>query len=548
MADSIRLEGGEEKLPKTQNDIKVYASDMPRLQLFLLLLGLGISSFLYALDQTIVATAQPKIAAEFNSFELIAWITTPYLLTSTSIQPLYGKLSDIFGRKIVMLWCVWVFVIGSVICAAAPTMLTLILGRTIAGIGGGGLLSVTIIILADITTERERPTYMNLINIVFVVTDGLGPFIGGVFSDAVSWRWCFWINLITLPFVTFTLVRYLHLPIPGGSLQEKIKRIDFLGMISMVVFLVTFLLAMTWGGTEFAWNSGVVVGLLVATVVGIVIFILVEHYFATEPLLPLRLLRWKYRNFPIIMVTRCTLFFSLFGVVFYIPLFFQLARNTSAIISGVHLFPFLFGAFIFSTLATFIVKRTGSYRSLCIIGMGVLAISMGLTSTLSRSSSLGQEIGYLLIGGAGLGFAVQTQLIAVQAGVDDKDVGTVTAVATTMANLGGCICLPLIGSITNNAFQNHIIQQMPGFQVTMNDLNPEALAHLSQDQREIIINAYVEAIQLAFRVLAGITVFGFLVICGLKHVPLRGNKPENVEVETEKPQHSHSEVTINTPS
>ncbi|KAK9710923.1 hypothetical protein K7432_008149 [Basidiobolus ranarum] len=508
---------------------KLYAADMPRVQLILLLLGLSTVTFLFALDQTVVATAQPKIAADFQAFGLISWIATAYLLPTTALQPFYGKISDIFGRQLVMLYCVTIFVIGSVVCAAAPSMIALIIGRVVAGVGGAGLLNLCFIILSDMTTERERTSYMNIINLVFVITDCLGPLIGGVFTDSVTWRWCFWINLIAYPFIAIIIVRYIKLPIPGGTLQEKLKRIDFLGMSTMTIFLVAFLLAMSWGGTEYAWNSPMIISLLVVTAVFIVAFVLIEHYVAREPVLPLRLLQWKFRNFPIILIARAATFFILFAVVFYIPLYFQIVHQSSAIISGIHLFPFLFGACISSLFANYLTKRFGIYRSLNIAGLGVLAIAMGLTSTLSRSSNLGQQIGYLLIGGLGFGLTTQTQLIAAQAGVRRQDIGTVTAVANMMCNLGGCISIAVIGSIIGNIFETKVTAQMAGLDVVINALSPEVLAKLTIDQRIIVVDAYVEAIQNGFRFLLGVALFGFVTCFGLEHRQLGDSKREDDE-------------------
>ncbi|KAJ1836930.1 hypothetical protein LPJ70_006045, partial [Coemansia sp. RSA 2708] len=253
--------------------------------------SLALTMLLASLDLTIVTTAVPKIALEFQALSSATWIATAYMLTTTALQPLYGKLSDTFGRVPTLVSAIAVFMAGSAACGWAPSMGVLIFGRALQGIGGAGLLSLVFIIISDLTTEEERPAYMGVLGAVWSVASVIGPVLGGVFSDRASWRWAFWLNLPIAAPVLAIIVVFLRLPLPRGSLWQKLKRVDFLGSLVLIGGVVLLLLGLTWGGKTYAWGSPRIVCLLVFGVVLLGAFIVVEWRVALAPTVPVHLFR-----------------------------------------------------------------------------------------------------------------------------------------------------------------------------------------------------------------------------------------------------------------
>ncbi|CAG8704484.1 21884_t:CDS:2, partial [Dentiscutata erythropus] len=275
------IEDTNKSIISTKNDGLLHG-----VALFLVSFGLACAVFLAALDQTIVATALPSIASEFNGLDQMAWVVTSYLLTLTSFQPIYGKLSDIFGRKATFLFSISLFELGSLLCGIANNIVSLIIYRAIAGIGAGGIFGLGLVIIADIVSAKDRGKYQSIISVCFGVASVAGPLMGGAFTDHLSWRWCFFINLPLGAIAIISVIVFLHMQRPSGSVFEKIYRIDFLGIIIMIASTICLLLPLNWGGSTYAWDSPVVIGLFCAGAVGYIIFGLVESYVVNEPVAP----------------------------------------------------------------------------------------------------------------------------------------------------------------------------------------------------------------------------------------------------------------------
>ncbi|KAJ1677144.1 hypothetical protein EV182_006780, partial [Spiromyces aspiralis] len=253
-------------------------------QFIVILVGLCLSIFLGSLDQTIVAPALPKISSDFNALSNASWVGTAYLLTSTALQPLFGKLSDIFGRLAMLLSALAAFLIGSALCGAAQSMTWLIIARAVTGIGGAGAMAMAFIIIADITSLKDRPRYIGLISSMFGLSSVLGPILGGVLTDRATWRWCFYINLPICAVTIISAVIFIRIPTTGDSFKEKIKRIDFVGSILVVGALVMILLALSWGGHEYPWDSARVLALLIVGIFVLGGFVVYEFYIPPEPI------------------------------------------------------------------------------------------------------------------------------------------------------------------------------------------------------------------------------------------------------------------------
>ncbi|KAK9761068.1 hypothetical protein K7432_014318 [Basidiobolus ranarum] len=310
-------------------------------QLILVFVSLTLAVVLAVLDRTIVATALPKIASDFSAFDQITWVATAYMLTATACQPLYGKFSDIFGCKPTFLAAIIIFEIGSALSGASQSMTMLIVARAIGGIGGGGIQGMIFIIISKIIPIRERGKYQGIISAVVAFSSVLGPLLGGVFTDDTTWRWAFYVNLpigvITIVVVYF----FLHLPIEQSSLLEKIKRIDFIGTLLLLGFIITLLLPTQWGGSTYAWNSPEIISLYCVSGALLISFIVVEYRFAVEPIIPCHLFGIRTLVFNFMVRIFYGMFF--FGLVYYIPLYYQIVRGESAISSGLEMLP-MFGA------------------------------------------------------------------------------------------------------------------------------------------------------------------------------------------------------------
>ncbi|KAF9095318.1 hypothetical protein BGX29_009083 [Mortierella sp. GBA35] len=378
----------------------------------LLFIGLAMATFLASLDGTIIATALPKIASDFKAQKEMSWVATAYLLTFNAFQPLYGKFSDIFGRKAMILFACVTFMVGSAGAGGAQTMTMLILFRAIQGLGGSGLLSIVLIIISDIFPLEERPKYQSVIWSVFGVSSVVGPLLGGVFVEQTTWRWCFLINLPLGVITLASVIIFLRLPFERQQLKEQLARIDYLGTFLIIISVICVLLPITWGGTTYPWDHPAIISLFCVAVVLIAVLMFIE-YKAVEPIIPPRL--FKNKTVTVIFAVNFLTGMSFLGVIFYSPIYFQVVKGVSATASGLHLMPMVLGLVFSSIVSGALMAKVGDYRYFVWLGTTMMSVGVGLCMLFDAESGMGPQIGYLLIVGMGIGLILQTCMLAAQA-------------------------------------------------------------------------------------------------------------------------------------
>ncbi|KAF9434459.1 hypothetical protein BGZ76_007981 [Entomortierella beljakovae] len=469
---------------------------LPFKQLMIVFVGLMLGIFLSSLDQTIVSVCTTKIANEFNSLNEIPWIGTSYLLTSTTFQPLYGKASDIFGRKSTFLFAITVFLVGSALCGAAQNMIMIIVARGIAGIGAGGIMSMVMIIITDLVSHRDRGKYQGIIGATFGLSSVIGPLLGGVFADKASWRWAFYINLPIGAITIAAVVKLLHLPHTRGSFKEKVKRIDALGSLSLVIAIVLILLPLNWGGNEYEWNSGIIIGLFCAGAAVLCIFLLIEWKQANEPIIPFRM--FHARTNTAVFLTCFFIGMGFFGIMFFMPLYFQIVRKESATASGLEMLPLIVGLLVASISSGFMVSKWGKYLPFIWIGLALSTTGTGLLTLLHEDTPRGAIIGYLFVNGFGLGFCMQTTMLAIQSSVLRQDIAVATSIATFFRTVGSVLGVAITGTVFNNAVQSNLKD--------LRELHPEIAIVLKDSSKASsfpeleseILHAYMLSLRSAF--------------------------------------------------
>jgi EmrB/QacA subfamily drug resistance transporter len=466
---------------------------LPRKQVLVVFSGLMLGLFLAAIDQTIVATALPTIVGDLGGLDHISWVVTAYLLAETVATPLFGKLGDLYGRKRLFQAAIVIFMLGSGLSGVASSMGQLIAFRAVQGVGAGGLIVLAMAIIADVVTPRERGRYQGFFGAVFGAASVAGPLLGGFFTDSLSWRWAFTINLplgVLALFVTSAVL--------PPSVRRTLVRIDWLGTALLSTAIVTLVLLTTWGGTEYAWSSPIIVGLGLAT---------------EEPTLPLRLFR--IRTFVIASLVSLLVGMAMFGAITYLPTFLQVANGASASNSGLLLVPLMGGMLAASIGSGQVISRTGRYRAFPVVGTAVTTAGMFLLSTLDTQSTRLESGSYMLVLGAGLGMVMQVLILAVQNEAPHRDLGVATSTVTFFRAVGGSVGVALFGAL----FSNRLSDLLGG--ATPHGMTPEAIGRLPEAQQAEMASAFADSITMVFGYAAPLLAVGFLLTWLLREAPLR---------------------------
>jgi len=551
MSDNLNLptyEGKPNPPPSseaTPGAVPLGFHNLPRRQVFITLGGVLLAMFLSALDQTVVGTALPKIIADLKGFEHYTWVATAYLLTATIMMPIVGRLTDMYGRKWFYIVGIIIFLIGSALCGLSQNMTQLILFRGFQGIGAGIMMANAFIVIGDLFPPSERGKYQGLIVAVFGLSSIVGPLLGGFITDNISWHWIFYINLpLGIP-VVLAFIRFFPDVRP---LQVKHK-LDFLGMAALVLCISLLIIGLSWAGSEYEWQSPQVIGALSLSAVMLIAFILVESQ-AAEPIMPLGLFR--SRTVTVAVVVRFCIGMGMFGIILFVPLFFQGVLGRSATYSGTLLMPQMLAMVVASTLSGQAVARLGGhYRIQAIIGLAIMAAGLFLLSFMSPDTSHAQAVFAIVVTGIGMGIAMPLFVIAVQNDVPYRVMGVATSSVQFFQSIGQAVGLAVFGSMmasrfTANVMGNEAIAQLglPHELLSQITSNPEALmsrealadlegtlgSGLARQFLELVKGDLATAITYVFTIGAAVIVVAFVATLFLKEHPLkRSHGPAHVE-------------------
>lgn len=462
-----------------------------RHNIFLVFTTLIIVMLLASLSQMVLSTALPTIAGELSSVELMPWVITAYMLASTVMMPIYGKISDLLGRKPVLLAAILVFIIGSVLGGLAPDMITLIIARVVMGLGGGGLIILSQAAIADVVPARDRGKYMGIMGAAFAFSSVAGPLLGGWITEGPGWRWTFWMNVPLGLIALIATATLLRLPAFARTVKPKI---DYAGMALLTVATTAVVLMGTWGGSVYGWTSAEIIGLAAITVVAGILFVLVERR-AAEPIMPMYMFR--ERNFILTTIGSLFVAVAMFGVVGYMPTYFQMAVGATATAAGLLMIPML-GPMLVTSIATGImVSRSGKYRMLPIAGALILAAGMALLATITPDTPLVFISIYLALMGIGLGANMQILTLIVQNSFPHHLVGTATAGNNFFRQVGSSLGAGVVGSVFTVRLTSLLIERLPAGQGPADgasSLTPALVHSLPENIRTVVVGSYNDAL------------------------------------------------------
>jgi EmrB/QacA subfamily drug resistance transporter len=485
--------------------------------ILLVFAGLMVTMLLASLDQTIFSTALPTIVGQLNGVDEMLWVTTAYILASTIMLPVYGKLGDLIGRKGLFIGAIAVFILGSIIGGMAQDMTMLIVGRAVQGLGGGGLMLLSQAIIADVVPARERGRYMGIMGGVFALSSVAGPLLGGWFTDGPGWRWGLWMNIPLGILAIASAALFLRLP----KNTKGRPTIDFAGMGLLAIASTCLVLVTTWGGTTYDWDSLTIIALIAGAVISAVAFVMVERR-AAEPIMPLHM--FKDRNFNLTTGAGLIIGIAMFGALAYLPTYLQMVTGVNATQAGLLLIPLMAALLVTSIVSGQLVSRTGRYKWLPIVGTVITAVALALLSTMTPTLPVWLVCVYLAIMGLGLGMAMQILILIVQNSFPNSQVGTATASNNYFRQIGASIGSAIVGSIFVSNLKDLLAERLPSAGSvaagSSNSFTPELVKQLPTAVRDIIIGAYNDALTPVFLYMVPLMLVATVLLVFVKEKPL----------------------------
>lgn len=500
---------------------------------FLIVLALCLALFLAALDMTIITTAIPTIASHFDSSVGYIWIGSAYLLGNATFVPAWGKISDIFGRKPVLIGAVAIFWIGSLLCAVSNSMGMLIAARAIQGVGGGGTIVLPNICVSDLFSMRKRGMYFGIFGGVWAIASAVGPVLGGVFTSQVSWRWCFYINLPLSGVGILILIFVLKLHNPRTPMKQGLMAIDWMGSLLIIGGTLMFLFGLEFGGVQHPWDSAMVICLIVFGLVTIGLFIVYEAKVAKYPIMPTSL--FTHRTSIAAFALSFMHAFTFMGGSYWLPLYFQAVMGASSLLSGVYLLPFVLSLSVTSAGVGIVIKRTGNYKIPILFGLTVMTLGFGLLIDLGDDGNWAKIVIFQIIAGIGVGPNFQSPLIALQTNVQPRDIGSATASFGFLRQLGTSISVAVGGVIFNNQMQAQAgtLQRELGPKMASLFSGSQAAASvhfvgdLKGHEADVVKGAYWNALQKMYILFTCTAFVGLLLGFGIKQKKLSKDHTEH---------------------
>src|SRR5262245_4887158 len=490
-----------------------------RREVLIILPGLLLAIMLAMLDQLVVSTALPRIVGDLGGVTHLSWVVTAYVLASTVTTPLYGKLGDLYGRKRWLMTAVVIFLVGSALSGLAHSMDQLIVFRALQGLGAGGLLTGAIATIGDLVSPRERGQYMGYIMGVMTLAMIAGPLVGGYITENFSWRWIFYINMPIGGAALAYLAATMHLPL------HRVKhKIDYAAAIALAIAATSLILVTTSGGSQCAWGSVQVIGLLGLAIVSTAAFLAIERR-AAEPILPLGVFR--NRNFSIAIAMSFLLGLALFGALTFLPLYQQTVQHLSPTTSGLMLIPMMLGSTVTALISGQVTTKTGRYKVLPIIGGGMMTIGMYLLTRIGLHTSLVTMGIYFAVIGLGMGFLMQITTLVAQNSVAPQEMGVASSSRTFFQQIGGSIGVAAFGAVFARRLVESLTAHLPGAHVNVKgaQINPATVNHLPVLVREDFFVAITHAVTGVFWLVVPAAAIVFLLAWLIKEVPLRGRAP-----------------------
>ncbi|KAH3674997.1 hypothetical protein WICPIJ_009383 [Wickerhamomyces pijperi] len=504
-----------------------------------------ITMFLIGLDQTIVITLLTTVGEKFNAYDKVGWITSGYLLTMSVLAPTWGRISITFGRKYSILCAVVLFEVGSLITALANSMNMLIGGRVLSGIGGGGIQSLAFIIASEMVPIHRRAVIFAFFGLTFALSSVAGPLVGGAFTEHVTWRWCFYINLPLGGISFLALSCFFNPPKAKGTLKEKLKSIDYVGNILLIIAVLFFLLAISLGGVNFPWRSGAVISLFVLSGVIAVLFFVWNFRYSKLPVLPMNLFTTLGVSIPV--ATLFLSFFCFMGISVYLSTYFQIVNNADAMQTGLHLLPILISIIVGSISTGILMKSTRHIKPFAIFGGVAGSVGLGTLTLLNQNSSRADKIGLLILPGISIGVLLQTGMMSAQLNAPKSESSTILATSffNFARSLGGAIGANMAQTIFNSSYKSIVAKNLHELngkitreQVLSVTASPAFLKSLDKETRDLVISWIMSAVRNVFITSASLMCFSSLltVFYSNKRIPAKEEVMSKEEYEAQQGQ------------